>query len=368
MKHDGEAYYLTGEDTENVRRLSTQAKSTITRRANEFRTEQEAAVLRRLKRREPLRATPDADPDAESLVVAFGDVHMGDLITAGGREVYNPRIAYGSVLEITRRTLEIKDMMESMTDIDTVHVLWLGDMVTGERVYDGQEYNITLLLADQLAMSVEVLTHQIETFSEHFDTVTVTAVPGNHGLDKASAKSQQANQDLNCYRWTVDRLHEAGVDNVDFRISNGGHYANREIRGHNYHIRHGQDEQIHADATARSEADQRGLLYAHDYDVQVRGHFHTSRQEEVLNTADVVTLPSPKPGDDFAERIGRPDVHEFRALGKLWRVSDRRPMAGVHKIDDIDMDLDALDVPSIDDIRQRYNKAKAAGPHVHPVS
>jgi hypothetical protein len=348
-------WFLDDDRAGQLRRMSTKAKQSVTREANQFRSDMEAAILRRLKRRDPLRTVPETTPEDEDLVLAFGDLHMGDVVNAGGTEVFNPRIAYGSVVELTRRTLKLRDLMGVMVDIRNIHVAWLGDMVTGETVYDGQAFDIELRMADQLAMAVECLTHQLETFAEHFENVTLTAVPGNHGMDQASYSSHQANQDLNAYRWVADRLHASGVDNVDFRISEGSHYMNRDIRGHRYHLRHGQDEQIHADATARSESDQRGLLHAHEFDVQVRGHYHSERKESVLNTADVETLPSPKPGDEFAERIGRPDCSDYRRLGKLWRVSDKRPMIAETTIDDIDMNLEELEIPTVDDVRARYN-------------
>ena len=365
LEYDREAnkWYLIGSDKATVRRLSTKAKQTITREANDFRTDMEEAIIRRLEHREPLRSVPDPNPGHEDLVVAFGDIHIGDSVevydTEGQQtEVYNPRIAYASVLEITRRALKIKRMMESMVAFDDVHIFWTGDMITGMDVYDGQAFDVEMGLADQLAYGVEALTHQVETFAEYFDTVTVTAVPGNHGLDRGSYSSGQANQDLNCYRWVADRLLERGVGNVDFRISEGEHSTNRKVRDHTYHLRHGQAEQVHSGATARSQADQRGLLYATDYDVQIRGHYHQERKESILNVADVVTCPSPKPGDEFAEMIGQPDCSEHRRLGKVWRVSDKRAMAGEHTIDDIDMDVNALDIPSLQDVRNRYRTSR----------
>jgi len=373
---DTNKWYLVGQDKADVRRLSTKAKQTITKEANEFRTDMEEAIIRRLERREPLRAIPDPTPESEDLVIAFGDIHVGDSVQVYDREgekteVYNPKIAYGSVLEITQRALKIKRMMESMVDFDDVHVFWTGDMVTGMDVYNGQAFKIKMGLADQLAYGVEMLTHQIATLAEHFNTVTVTAVPGNHGLDRGSYSSGQANQDLNCYRWVADRLVERGLDNVDYRISEGEHSIGRELRGHFYHLRHGQNEQVHVDATARSQADQRGLLYATDFDVQIRGHYHKEREESVLNVADVVTCPSPKPGGEFAEIIGQPDCSDYRRLGKVWRVSDKRPKAGVHTIDDIDMDLDALDIPDLEDVRARYRssaKRRPMKPHTREPS
>jgi len=346
---------LVGEASGNVRRLSTQAKQTITKKVNEYRTEMEARLLRRLPDAvRPLTAIPEPTPGSEDLVLAFGDLHFGDTEETEHGEVYNPKIAAKDTISITRRTLKIREMFGEMVDIENIHVFINGDIVTGMDVYDGQAFEVVLGTGDQLALGVECLWIMLTTLSEHFDTVTVTCTLGNHGRDRGNYASGQANQDLNCYRWVADRLRAAGHENIDFHISGGEHSLTREIRGHTYLHRHGEHEQVHSGATARSQADQRGLLYANDFDIQIRGHYHQERKESILNAADVITTPSPKPGGDFAELIGQPDCSEHRRLAKVWRVSDKRPIAGETTIDDIDREVDDDLVPTIEEIRQRY--------------
>lgn len=350
---------LAGEHSGSVRRLSTKAKQTITKEANQYRTEMEARLLRRLPDTvEPLTAIPEPTPETEDLVLAFGDLHVGDSVETENGEVFNPQIAAKDAVTILRRTLKIREMFGDMVDIQNLHVFLNGDFVTGMDVYDGQAFEIELGLGDQLALGVELLWRQLVTFAEEFETVTVTATLGNHGRDRGSYQSGQANQDLNCYRWLADRLRAGGHDNIDFHISGGEHSVTRDVRGHTYLHRHGQHEQVHAGATARSQADQRGLLYANDFDVQVRGHYHQERKESVLNTADVVTTPSPKPGDQFAELIGQPDCSEHRRLAKVWRVSDKRAMIGETTIDDIDRDVSDAKVPTIEEVRDRYRTSR----------
>lgn len=349
---DAKCYYIA--DQPKVRRLSTKHKGTITREANDFRTEQESAILRRLRRKDPLIAKPSPHQGNEDMVVAIGDVHLGDLVeNQRGERVYDTDTAAASVMHVTEKALELKKFQEALVDFDTCHLFWIGDMVTGESIYEGQAYHTELMMADQLSIAVEVLTHQAESLAQEFDTLTITAVPGNHGEVRASYSSGQANMDLVCYRWVCDRLIDMGYDNIQFNVGEAKHYRNVSVRGWNYLARHGQEEQVHADATARSQADQRGLLHYHDFDVQIRGHWHTHREEDVMNGPEVITLPSPKPGSDFAEKIGRPDCSSWRKLGMIWRASDKRPITGKYILDDISLDMDSMDVPTIEDVRAR---------------
>lgn len=351
---DADCYFLP--DQPQKRRLSTKAKGSITKEANKFRTEQEAAVLRRLKGKEPLREKPDPTPGNEDIVVAMGDTHFGDVVEdETGHEVYNPRVAAASVHWLTRKVLQLKKLQEDITNFDTCHLVWPGDMLTSEGIYDGQAYDIELLLADQLSLTVETLLWQATTLAEHFDHLQIVAVPGNHGRIRSSSTSGQANMDLVAYRWVTDRLIDRGYDNINFLVGEAKHYRNFELRGGEWRlgVRHGHDEKIHVDATAASQGEQRGLIERHDVDGFVRGHHHTHRHEEILNEYPVITVPSPKPGGEYAEKIRRPDCSSKRKLGVFWRCSDSRLITAYYVVDDVRMDVSDMDVPTIEDIRKR---------------
>ena len=97
-------------------------------------------------------------------------------------------------------------------------------------------------------------------------------------------------------------------DDVEITIGEHTHHLNFEVRGWRCHIRHGQDSQTQVDETARSQADWRGWRDKHKFDMAIRGHHHVPSLHWVLNRYPVVTLPSPKPGGKFADRIGDPDA------------------------------------------------------------
>lgn len=103
-----DVYHLAGE-TQEVRRISTKHKGSITREANEWATEQEAAILRRLRSKDALRANTVHESGNASLVVAMGDTHFGDRVErdtpTGPVEVFNSEIAAESVEHVTQTAL-----------------------------------------------------------------------------------------------------------------------------------------------------------------------------------------------------------------------------------------------------------------------
>lgn len=333
------AYYV--EQTDDVRRVSTQHKAQITRTANEWATEQEAAIIRRLRGGEPLVATPEHENGNATLFVATGDWHFGDVVErdtpTGSVDVFNSEIAKKSVDHFTQRV--IQRARELPYEFDNVVLVWIGDMITNEAIYDGQSFNLDATLPDQLSTAVGAATRQAKTLADEFGHVTIVAQPGNHGKSRADGTSKQANMDLLMYRWVRDRLRESLYsDQVRFIQADAQPYANFEVRGWRCHLRHGQNTQTHVDATSASQADWRGWRDHHRYDMGIRGHHHVYRKESVLNQYPVVTSPSMKPGGDFAEKIGSPDCSTKRKMGVVWAVTDERPMEWERAIDDTGMD------------------------------
>lgn len=198
-------------DNEKVRRVSTKNTGSKTREANNLITQLEDTVVRRLKGKPELHASQDPGGDShEDMVLHVTDLHIGDVVEDEfGNEIYNAKIARDVMDHITQKTLDLTQLMGNVAEFDTLHVLYGGDMITNENIYDGQAFDIREMLLDQMTASVDVMTRQIKSFADEFDTVQVVCQPGNHGKTRASGVSKQANMDLVTYRWVDDRLRES---------------------------------------------------------------------------------------------------------------------------------------------------------------
>lgn len=323
---------------QKVRRVSTKHTGSKTREANDLVTELEKQVLRRLERKEPLVASQDPTPGNEDIVLHLTDLHIGDVVEdERGREIYNTSIAVDVVDHVTRKALDIRELMSSVATVDTLHLLWGGDMITNENIYDGQAFDIDGMLLDQMTAAVGALTRQVKTFAEEFDAVNVVAQPGNHGKTRASGVSKQANMDLVTYRWIDDRLRESTVDNVNFVTSEATWHKTFPLRGGEWtgFLTHGQDSLKHADSTAASSRDWRGWLNEFGFDIAYRGHYHESRREPVQNGPFVIESPSPKPPDGWVSRVGQGSVDgHHKRVATIHGVSDDRPLTWEYPLDD----------------------------------
>ena len=332
---DANQWYLADDRAPKLRRISTKHKGTKTREANELIEAEESILLRRLRRTDPLQTRPRESPDAESFVAVLSDLHFGDLVEDDrGTVVYDVETARNCVRTFAQKCLEIRDLERQYTRFDDAHLFLLGDIVTGEGIYEGQVHDLEAFLADQVTESVAALHELAITLAEAFDTLHIHCVLGNHGQVRASGVSRQANCDLIAYRWLDDALRRDDVDNVSMEIAEATHHLNTEVRGWRVHCRHGQDGQTHVDKTAASSRDWRGWREAHRFDLAMRGHYHTPSLDWVLNRYPVFSAPSPKPGSEYIERLGSPDVSEARHLGWLFGVGDSRPVTFKRLVDD----------------------------------
>lgn len=328
----GNQWWISDDRKTRLRRISTKHKTTKTREANELIEESETVLLRRLRRNDPLEAPPRGRGDA-SLLAIFSDAHFGDLVEdEHGNILYDMESAAECVETYTRKTLRIAE--DCYEDLGDCHLALLGDIATGEGIYEGQVHDIEAHLADQVTLAVQSLFDMITTFADYFDTLQIHCVMGNHGEVRASGVSKQANTDLIVYRWLDDALRREGLTNVTMEVAEATHHLNTKVRGWNLHLRHGQDGKRHVDKTRSSESEWRGWRDAHQYDMAARGHWHNPSVDYVLNRYPVYTAPSPKPGSSYIERLGSPDVSEVRSLGWLVGVDDDRPAAFSRLVDD----------------------------------
>lgn len=337
---DAGVWFLADKDSQQLRRISTTHKQSITKEATALIEEEKKTLMRRLRATEPLKAEPVENPDKETFCVILSDLHFGDVVEKEfwdeetgqyqTQTVYSSQIARERVEKFTEKALYLKETVSA--EFDDCAIFLLGDTATGESIYEGQWQHTEAGVNEQVEQSVTALYRLISTLSQEFETVQVRAIPGNHGTEKPSA-SLGVNTDVITYSWVDDRLRDTAHSNIDMRYAEAQNKLNTTIRGWRVHLRHGEEGMQHVDKTSRSQSDWRGWREETQFDIAMRGHYHTPAFDKVMNKYPVFTAPSPKPGGEFASRIGSPDVSRIADLGWIFGISDERPVTWQYLID-----------------------------------
>jgi len=309
LYHDDTAdRYELVDDDHLVR--SSEHKGTRTRKANRWWERTHNRLQRNYKRLDDVPDTGDCGGGAdESIVFELSDLHIGDRIRrpSDNLEVYNTEIAVGKAEYAAREAIDFAD--DRAREYDAGWILFGGDMVTCEAIYEGQWEDLDSFLDQQLNAAADAGLRVVSAFAQCFDTVNIICQTGNHGQLRASGSSRQANADLLFYhrlRNIIGVIQEYGdrLQNVRQSIGEPGRFYDFTLRGGAVtgHLRHGDDDRAQND-TAAAQRDWRGRALTHDFDVAWIGHHHKFRRFEV-DSRDVFVTSAPKPPGDYAEKLG----------------------------------------------------------------
>jgi len=260
---------------------SSEHTGTRTRKANRWWEMRHNRLVREFRGLETPDTTFSTQPGNEDWITHMTDLHAGDRVRDdSGTVIYDTDELPAVIDYITSQSLKLADKHGS--EYDTGHLLWGGDFVTNEGIYEGQFEDLDAWLDEQHDALIEPLIRQIKSFAERFDSVQITCQVGNHGDHRASGTSKQANADLVLYksiRNTVSHLQEhAGIlENVAFQIGEARPYKNFALRGGKLlgHLRHGQHRRPQAETSARKK-EWLSTLRQHNFDVAFAGHYHIS--------------------------------------------------------------------------------------------
>ncbi len=324
-----------GPDQDHLR--NSEHKQTRTRKANRWWQSRHDELVHEFQSLDWPRAEFDANPGHEDWVTHVTDLHAGDRVRRDdSRTIYETAMIPDVIDYITERSLSLKEKHGSR--YDAAHLLWGGDFITNEGIYEGQHENLDAWLDEQHDILVDPLIRQLKAFSEEFPTVQVVCLVGNHGDHRASGTSKQANADLILYkhiRNTVAQIrkHADGVlENVQFVLGEAKPYRNFEMRDGRVtgHLRHGQNRRPQAETSARKNQ-WRGTLMDHEFDVAYMGHHHISGRIP-WDGPPIFCTGSPKPAGEFVERLGGRSPRRRQDMATCHGVSDDG-VTGVFPVD-----------------------------------
>lgn len=289
---------------------SSEHIGTRTRKANKWWELRHNELVREFRALELPSPTPVSLNGNEDWILHLTDVHVGDRVrTDDGTIVYSTDRACDLVDYVTDKSLALADLHPA--SIDQGAILWGGDMITNEGIYEGQFEDLDAWLDEQLDSIVGPLLRQVRAFADRFPHVQVVAQTGNHGEVRASGTSRQANADLILYKHIRNLVaaineHADGVlDNVSFVIGEAKPYRNFDLRGGKLrgHLRHGQDRRPQAETSARRK-EWLDTILDHAPDVAWLGHHHVSGRIP-WNGPPIIASGSPKPPGEFVEKIAK---------------------------------------------------------------
>lgn len=185
--------------------------------------EQAIERLGALKPYTPRLPKRDAEKDPAEIHAIISDVHVGeynDPRLTGGLAGYS----FDGFLEAADRHEErlmfFTELYRKAWTIDKLVVNFLGDIVTGEAIFQGQALQIDRILTDQIFEAAHRFACMFRNWAARFRKVEIFAVAGNHGrIGKPGELHWRSNADYIAYKVVKVLLRD--VKNIRTFIADG---------------------------------------------------------------------------------------------------------------------------------------------------
>lgn len=256
----------------------------------------------------------------ETAVLILSDMHTGmrnqiyDSTVGGNKVTYNTPIRKAEMLYLRNSIFQIQDLFTKAYKIDHLIIFILGDMITNDRIYEGQIFSIEKAVGNQVMDVVVDLTYFINEMKHKFNKITLVTLVGNHGR---STERYQEEPVENNFEWFQYKLLQKTFDNdkrVKIIVPNSRSYI-YEIYGHRYLLTHG--DSLRGSTRNYIERGIKDLLVAHesDFDVFIMGHFHRadkmSLSEHTVALVNGGWIPKDKYGYKMFRQYSKPQQWYF---------------------------------------------------------
>lgn len=280
-------------------RVNSYDKAQQTKEIHNTLTELEEEIKLALSNTDPVVSEYERNEGNATLVLPHSDSHVGAIIEERyGVDFYSAEEAKEVIEEYFDRCIQ---SARERGGVEDVVLILNGDHLDGEGVYAAQRHEQEDTLRDQQKKAGRCYIEQILKLSKEFEQVWVYCVPGNHGN---ISKRSTTNADMMLFDFVETALDYSPVENVNMEKAGAGGFINFDVRGWDYHARHGQDFLEHVGTSSGKNRVKDKYMTYDGFDVLLRSHYHKIKYETIGDEVPIVMTGSPAPPSTFAESQG----------------------------------------------------------------
>lgn len=231
----------------------------------------------------PFKRNYKKNKQSEDLVLLWSDMHT-DMINSSpltGTVTYNPDIQKQELRSFQRGFFRFVELYKPSYKIETLYIFSLGDMVTNDRIYEGQLYNIVSGIGEQIIKATNYICDFIRWSLHYFPRIVIVFVYGNHGRTYSEKVDEPATNNFEYLlaNMVCDRFR----DNQRVRVIIPNDYVHSiEIRNHKYLLTHGDSIRGSTLNSIERAAKEISLLLGKNFhEVIAIGHFHSIQKMQI---------------------------------------------------------------------------------------
>lgn len=273
----------------------------------------------------------------EDQVLLWSDMHFGMV----NKNPITGKITYD---ENTVKNIEFPALLKGMHrfwqlykptyKIERLYILDLGDNITNDRIYEGQQKEITCGVGRQILQVLEYQSIFILKMLELFPEIIFIGVPGNHGRTTSNPISEDATDNFEYLKNCL--LKERFMNNKRVKIIVPDTYLyTLEIRKHKYLLLHGNTiKGTTLNSIEKATSQLADLAKSELYDAILIGHLHTSLKLKIKPTTDLLVNGCWVDMDSYAYNVlrkyssatqwhflvsNKSHIHNLQEINLTWR-------------------------------------------------
>lgn len=268
---------------------------------------------------------------SEEAVLLLSDMHVGMINKSplNGRETYNENVRRKEFQYLRNSVFNIHALLNKSFKLDTLHIFLLGDLITNDRIFEGQKFEISSCVGNQMWIAIADITNFINEMKKRFAKINIVGVVGNHSrsVDRASTEEPVENN-FEYHIYKVLELVFKSDPRVNIIVPSTRIFT-YEIFGHRYMLSHGDNFRgLTRNYMERAAKD---ILVAlpKDFDVYTMGHFHRCESIDLSERSVLLVNGSFIPQDAYGFKM-------FKQLSTprqwLFGVSRKRPLTFWYRV------------------------------------
>jgi len=278
-----------------------------------------------------LKTTWQKGKQSEDLALVWSDMHTGMINhhPLTGEVTYNEAIQEQELESLLKGVFRFQQLYKPSYNIETFYIFITGDQITNDRIYEGQQSEITCNVGKQILKTLEYQSNFIKKCLEIFPKIVVVVMAGNHGRTTSKPISEET---TSSFEYLLGKLmQERFKDNkrVEIIVPDMYRYT-MEIRGHKYLLFHGNNIRgATLNSIERAVKDLSTLAYKEFYDVMIIGHFHTALKLKITPETTLLVNGCFINMDDYAYT----KLRKFSSATQyLFNISKKSPLHNLQEI------------------------------------
>lgn len=228
--------------------------------------------------------------------LVISDLHGGmDNIfynnATGKNEItYNDEIRKKEEINYIKSVRHIYSLLSYTYYFKELKIYLLGDMITNDRIFEGQSFEISKGYGEQIWEVVFELADMINLLSAMFPKITVFCCVGNHGRSSQSLKSALNEPVTNNFEYTLYRILKLMLEKnkkIEVIVPESRFYSTTNYE-HKIFMSHGDTIRGFSSGYLERKAKELLINLPEGYNLYVLGHRHVAERKSISPTAEVL--------------------------------------------------------------------------------